>query len=350
MTYADGYSDLDPSPAELAALDQVLAEVAAEGWDGEEQEMDGGAELARAQGTVQLDLANVTYSDVLEMTNAQYARAGAVAADDAAEDSRRSRRAAGSTEDRLARAYARVARGTYGAAALQFSNPSAAARELARVRWGGIQPGTVTGRPACGAVDEFGYCVEPDHSPGCGSLATTEIGEALRDSGAYARLAARPFTDANGRQFTDQFGQPLTATGHLEAATGERLGNGSVFETGYGARELLAPQRQAVFGDPDDPHDSGAHVPHTTAATVAAYRAQAGLGSSTSAADARERYTDRRTAALVDAMTRGGAVARPDDRWDMNTRRERVRAERGSGTLEAVGDGENGALPQYRLA
>ena len=62
-------------------------------------------------------------------------------------------------------------------------SPSTAAR-----RWQASQPGAGTGQPNCGASDEFGYCVEPNHAMSCGSLATTQIGEELRDAGTMAEI------------------------------------------------------------------------------------------------------------------------------------------------------------------
>jgi hypothetical protein len=283
----------------------------------------GGADVdAEPLGT-----ANGGYGDAIDLSNvldAQLGQAATVAAEDAAPPPR-------SAEARLARSLGRIARGTYQpAGALEFASPSSAARELGRRRWQVTQPGPVTGRANCGASDEFGHCIEPYHAAGCGSIASTEIAEALRDSGAYARLASQPFADANGRHWADQFGRPVTAAGHIEAAAGERLGGGAAFESGYGKRDLISPQRQARFADYDDPEDPGGGVPYETAALAGAVQAQARLAGRDAAWE-RERHAERRTEAAVSAALSGrGLARRPDDAFDVTSRREHIAAQRGA--------------------
>jgi hypothetical protein len=72
----------------------------------------------------------------------------------------------------------------------EFSNPSVAAKELARHRWSASQPG----RANCGANDECGYCIEPYHATGCGSVAGPYTAEAGVNTGtiAYSTVAYSP--------------------------------------------------------------------------------------------------------------------------------------------------------------
>jgi hypothetical protein len=185
-----------------------------------------------------------------------------------------------------------------------------------------------TGQPNCSGSDDLGYCRGPFHDPSCGSIATTEIGEAMRDSGAYRRLASQPFTDSQGRTWQDQRGDPVTLTGHVEAASGERLGGGAAFETGYGKRGLISPQRQARFGDYDDPADRGTAPSHETAAVVGLAAEQMGLSRQSHA-------FERGMARLADhALRRPGGSQRvhPDfgGAESPRERRERISAERGA--------------------
>jgi hypothetical protein len=93
----------------------------------------------------------------------------------------------------------------------------------------------------------------------------------------------------------------------------------------------------------------GSGVPHGTAATVRAYREQAGgvLGEPGSAASARERFLDR-TEAIVSAVSSGGGrMRRPDDVWDVSGRRRDIRAGRGTAGPVAVTEPALGALGQF---
>jgi len=71
-------------------------------------------------------------------------------------------------------------------------------------------------------------------------------------------------------------------TDHVEAATGIRLGDVSLLETGRARREVAAVQRPQVFGDPDDPDAMPLPFPAATARTAAALAAQAGIGTAAS--------------------------------------------------------------------
>lgn len=169
-----------PTPQMLDLARELIAAVADEGDI--ELAAECYAELAGADpGAEPIDLSNVD-----AMLGQQFSHAATVAAEDAAPKPR-------SAEARLANALGRISRGTYQpAGTIEFSSPSSAARELARARWGAQQPGPVTGRPNCGASDDLGYCINASHDLDCGSIASTEIGDAMRDSGAYARTAAQP--------------------------------------------------------------------------------------------------------------------------------------------------------------
>jgi hypothetical protein len=117
------------------------------------------------------------------------------------------------------------------------------------------------------------------------------------------------------------------------SATGERLGNGTVFETGHGRRDLITPQRRPVLADPNaDPGtDPGTGVPYGTAAVADAAREAMGLPAPGSAARSRERFTERRTEAALNAALSGrGLARRPDDFESPRERRERIAAQRGA--------------------
>lgn len=153
-------------------------------------------------------------------------------------------------EDRVAHLVGRAARGTYTPAGY-------AAYSLA------AQGGT-TGMATCGTADDLGYCRERFHAPGCGSAATPDITEALRPQ--LADIALRPHIGADGQvTFDRRFGSPMTLTDHIEAATGQRLGDASLWESHRGQRrELAAPLRTSPY-------------PAVTVATATALAAQAGI-------------------------------------------------------------------------
>ena len=203
---------------------------------------------------------------------------------------------------------------------LDLASPSGAGAALARHRWSQNRADpmvAVTGIYPCGTSDEFGRCAEPYHSADCGSLATTEIAEALQESGAYADRAGEALADSSGRAWADQEGQPMNLTDHIEAATGQRLAGGSLFESGYGHRELVSPQRQARYGDPSDPDDPGTDLPDISALT-----AQLGLSDRSAAGERDRARSDPR--AIIGALSRGIS---PDAQWDVSGRR---RAGRGT--------------------
>ena len=235
------------------------------------------------------------------------------------------------TQDRLDRAYDRISRGTYeptrGALEFAGSTASDAASTLARQRWDRLRrdedpSAQVTMGVICGVPDELGRCGEPYHSPGCASLATPDIASALADSGAYSRIADRPHLDADGRTWASQWGDPLSLTGHLEAAAGQRLAGASLFESGEGPRELLQPYRPAVFGDIDDPDAVPGPFSPGTQRTAAALAAQAGIAVRTAdevRASARADL-DYRQAALA---RRGVRLAQPESTRDRAQRHHR---------------------------
>jgi hypothetical protein len=179
----------DPGLREIA---QEMAACLAE--NGEEAEA---GLLLSEMGLPGVELASGQYRDVLDLANAQIDRDVTRARQDAEPVPR-----SAGTEDRLARAYGRIAAGTYtpapGAATeFEFAGPSSAASRLARHRWHGQRPSPVTGAGNCGSSDEFGYCMEPRHAMGCGSVADPFTAAELRE--VMQAGAARPFIDAAGR-------------------------------------------------------------------------------------------------------------------------------------------------------
>jgi hypothetical protein len=315
------------SPQALDLARELVAAAVDQGRISVEQGAQDYAELAQAATGTEIDLSNAL-DDVLAP---QWDHATQVAAEDSAPQPR-------SAEARLARSLSRIAAGTYQPGTLEFSSASTAARELARARWGAHQPGPVTGRANCGPSDDLGYCTGPFHDPSCGSIASTEIGEAMRETGAYRRLASQPFADSNGRTWSDQHGDPVTLTGHVEAASGERLRDGAAFETGHGRRSLTTPQRVQRFADPsaDPGTDAGTAVPRETAALTGLAAMAMGLPRHRPAS---ERGVER----LADhALRRPGGPHRvhPDFGGveSPRERRERISAERGTGQLRAFGD------------
>jgi hypothetical protein len=107
-----------------------------------------------------------------------------------------------------------------------------------------------------------------------------DITEALR--GQLEMTALRPLLAEDGQPWLDaRFGSPMSATDHIEALSGVRLGDASLFESHRGhRRELVSQARQQVFGDPDDPDAIPLPFPAQTARTVAALAAlaaQAGI-------------------------------------------------------------------------
>lgn len=135
--------------------------------------------------------------------------------------------------------------------------------------------------PTCGTADDLGYCMERFHAPGCGSAASPDITEALRPQ--LEQLVMRPYLGEDGQPWLDQeYGSPMTLTDHLEAASGIRLGDVGLFETGRSRREVAQVQRPQVFGDPDDPDAMPLDIPADTARTAAALAAQSGIATSAS--------------------------------------------------------------------
>lgn len=107
---------------------------------------------------------------------------------------------------------------------------------------------------------------------GCSAIASGEAVQALQQARVYDRLASQPMVTADGRVAVDQHGRAMTAADHIEAASGQRLGEGVFYgDQHYGKdgkpyrRELTAPQRSTMFSGGDD-DETGSPVPHATAA------------------------------------------------------------------------------------
>ena len=230
------------------------------------------------------------------------------------------------TEDRIATALGRIGRGT-------FTPQGYAVREFASPGYG-----TVTGEQTCGVSDDLGYCMERFHAPGCGSAATPDITEALRPE--LEMRAHRPHLAEDGEPWIDaRFGSPMTLTDHIEAATGVRLGDASLWESHRGQRrELVTPARPQVFGDPDDPDGMPLGVPAATARTAAALAAQGGI--ETTADHAGQRAAWRREHDRQAARHR--PPRHPDYAADLSNPMPRERG------LARFGDEPwNGSLPVY---
>jgi hypothetical protein len=259
-------------------------------------------ELSGGQMAGVLDLANAAMQQELDLAGAEMQQEAIRAAEDAAPLPR-----SASTEDRLATAYGRIGRGTYGHRMTELANPAGAT----------LAQGGVTGQATCGVADDLGYCMSPHHDAGCGSYAGPDVSEALRDVGAYAERASRPWLDSHGRIWHDQAtGSQMTLLDHVEAATGERLGDASLFESGHGRRPLATPEREARWGDPDDPRHPGRDLHGARSLTQ-----QLGLDGGPDPARERARVLadPRRAQALLSVKARTG---------DGNTETARERGER----------------------
>ena len=177
---------------------------------------------------------------------------------------------------------------------------------------------------------------------GCGSLATTEMAQALLEDGQFDDRAVRPAFDASGRLWADRRHQsPMSMTDHIEAATGQRLGDVSLFETGRPRRELASPQRQARYGDLDDPDDGGQDItaPRGLAASL-------GLVSADPARE-RERARDRANLQYAAALHRQGGRMHPDMAESTRERQARMHRPAVPVQVRAPDDGLHGAQPQY---
>jgi hypothetical protein len=379
---ANGYPDgLEPTPAQLAILDQVLAEVAEEemyaglhpddaaalreiqsqqsGVNGyglssgpdlatsafmteladyaaAQGDYDVAAETAAAAGMGGVELANGSYAGVIELANAAVDIDARRAREDAAPLARRS-------EDRVQHALSRAARGTLTPrqpSLADFASPSQSARTRAEQRWQQSHvswDGQVGRGSPCGVIDATGRCGEPYHSPSCGSLASTDIAEGLQASGAYARIAGQAMLDADGRSWG------VTMGGWLESATGQRQA-----QSGWqgGSRELTSIRRHPAFGNPDDPDAVPQGFPASTRATAAALAAQAGLTVRTAdeiRASASVEQASRITGMLMSGRARPG----PDDGESTRERRERMHRPAVPVPVDQPDDGLRGALPQY---
>ena len=188
----------------------------------------------------------------------------------------------------------------------------------------------------CGPADDMGYCRERFHAPGCGSAATPDVIEGLRADGVFQRKAMSPLADARGLVWRDQqHDSPMTATNHIEAASGVRLGDASPDAPGP-HRELIQPARPPVFSDVGDPDDLGHGVPSSTRATVAAALAGSGIRTH---ADAQAQH-----AAFRAERERQAARYRPPRHMDYQ---EHASPARKAVELSQIGKPWNGSLPQY---
>jgi hypothetical protein len=331
---AEGGSLLDLSnPVDQDRLRGLAAQLAAEGGTEEAAQVYaylGGADVGNGPGV--LDFSNEF--DRIESRNAAMSQEDAQAAQSA-----RGHRAL-SAEDRLANSLDRIGRGTYQPRRTDLASPSAseAARQLAQARWGVSQPGPVTGQPNCSGSDEFGYCRGPFHDASCGSLADTQTAEALRETGAYRRLASQPFATQNG-VWQDRSGGLMTLADHVEAQTGQRLRN-PLFETGAARRGLAAPGSDPRYGDPDEPGRPGTPFPDDTADRAGAVRAAMGYTKRDAAAE-RARFTERRLQGALSQALSGRGVSRQPD-FDVAARRQSIREAYGPPVPVQFGEGPVG--------
>jgi hypothetical protein len=209
------------------------------------------ASYRRELGLANDSLAN--FSRVFEMANAR---------EQARQDQdSRSARSAGTAEERLQAAFARIEAGTFvpaGAYAVGLANdpdPYAA----------------TTGGMPVGFIDAMGRCGERFHATTCNSLADPVIAETLRSQ--MRDLAARPLADADGQFWAGRDGSPMSLTDFAEWNLGQRIADCSLLEPGKPRRELAAPARRIKFGDPDAPADEEAWAPVSAATSRAAARA-----------------------------------------------------------------------------
>jgi hypothetical protein len=328
------------TPRRLDLARQLTAELASTGDPADiELAARAYAEIGGVPHDAVLDLGNRLDAQ-LDLSQAAYA------GDAQAARSARGARAL-SAEERLANSLDRIGRGTYQPRPTDLASPSAseAARQLAQARWGVSQPGPVTGQPNCSGSDDFGMCRGRYHDASCGSLASTDIAEGLREAGAYRRLASLPFETANG-VWQDRSGGLMTLADHVEAATGERLRRDSVFESGGARRDVAAPGLDARYGDPDEPGRPSTAFPDDTAAVAGAVRAQMGIPKRDAAAE-RDRYTERRLAGALSQALSGRGLARQPD-FDMTARRQDIREAYGPPQPVQFGEGPvNGSLASY---
>jgi hypothetical protein len=175
-----------------------------------------------------------------------------------AEDAARPvRRATGTdiTEDRLATALDRLQRGTY--------LPGTAERALGFAADDGYAAGDAG--CSCGATAPDGSTAAAHHLAGCdaATVALSPDDWAAAEMGLFQGWATETATDADGYSWTDQYGRPMSMTGLLESATGQRLTRDDPFQGLGRNREVLQAQRVPVWGDPDD-QDGGQEFPGST--------------------------------------------------------------------------------------
>jgi hypothetical protein len=244
------------------------------------------------------------------------------------------------TEDRLRTAIERVARGTY--------TPGAQERALGFATDDGDGDGSYAYGMgcACGATGDDGLTASRYHLAGCDeAMSADEQVAVYKSSGAYAVIAAEPFTDAHGRTWQDQQGQPMTAADHLEALTGVRQSHRDIPFAGSGLerRELAAPQRVTRFGD-YDAGDPGEELSADSSRDLRALAAALGLPDHAAARG------EKRNAAW------DHLVQRPPQRYRTygeqmdyggETTRDRAHRHKRGGSPVQVNDPVLGELPVY---
>jgi hypothetical protein len=304
LAYVDSLTDADiealedQAATEADLTDEDRAAVAALQT---EQCANGSADYASA------DLSN-EYSpdDGIELAAQQLSHAYDYAtAREMVRASQSAARPARTTEVRLANAYQRILEGTYVPATLQFdfAAPSEAGRALAQVRW---QQANAEGNGNCGSADAYGRCAEPYHDASCSSLSDTPTATVYKDSGLYDETAGQPFEDSRGQTWLSQHGEAMTLLDHVEAATGIKVGDG-LWSTGTSQRETIVAQRVLRWGDPDDPDAASPELPEDSRVSALIAGTDMHLTDPQEEAyAARDRYAQRRAAALAQMSIRNG--------------------------------------------
>jgi hypothetical protein len=298
------------------------------------------ADLLAEAGVGAIELSNGGFATAFELAEQGRARQETRQAEDAMPMPRTS-------EDRLAALLGRVSRGTYAPdsqhRAMGLASPSSAASQLARHRWSQNSPdawNSVMGTAPCGSIDALGQCAERFHAAGCGSYAGPDMAQKLIEDGIYSRQSRQPVADSNGRVWADHSGVKMTMADHIEAATGQRLGDHDPYAAGE-QRRLVGAPRQLMVGDVDDGTDPGEnlHPAPGLAATM-------GLAPPPSAHDrGRAQLVARR-----ESLQRGHQVAREllpgHSRFDMASRREAQQRRPNAEPIQ-VDQPLHGSLPVY---
>jgi hypothetical protein len=215
--------------------------------------------------------------------------------------------------------------------------------------WPG-EPATLSESGNCGSSDEFGYCREPFHQVGCGSMiGSADEAQGLRP--AMERGSQAAAVDADGRSWSTRDGRAATMTDLLEQRTGQRLRSGpsGIFEPGPGGRREVDSLRPQMIDkdDPSDPDDHGRDVPAGDATQALAQRILAQTGLASSAPADRARAVAEHDHRLAGQAMRTSRAWHPDSSGDMRSRRE---AHRRPVQLVQSGDNWNGRIAGYTAA